>query len=121
MDGKKTAGGGVERVTVTLPREVVEALDAEVAAGGGRNRSALASELLRCAQQHRAGRTGEAMAAGSVSAVYDAGTRGVLEGLAAAEGEAPGAGVEVVASVETGLDGGKRLRVALAKGKAGAV
>jgi len=116
QDGKQ----GVARVTLTLPRDVLASLDGAVAEGAARNRSALAAELLRCAQQHRAGRAKDAWAAGSVSMVYDTRGRGTAEGVLSVE-EHAGPGVEVPSEVETGLGGGRRLRVALVRGRAGAI
>lgn len=107
-------------MTLTLPRDVLESLDGAVAEGAARNRSALAAELLRCAQQHRAGRAKDAWAAGSVSLVYDGKGRGTAEGVLSVE-EHPGAGLEVPSAMETGLGGGRRLRVALVRGRAGAI
>lgn len=110
MTGKKEEK---DRVTLLLPREVVEAVDARVARGEGLNRSALAGELLHCALQHRSAREGKGDAVGVLSTRYDGGAAAALQGLLSAEEAARDA---VGGVVEIALGDGERLRVALVRG-----
>jgi CopG family nickel-responsive transcriptional regulator len=109
------ASVGVERITISLPRETFSRLDRMVRARGYANRSQAVAEMIGSRWVELAGEEGDGVMAGTITLVYDVGRRNLAAKLTQIQRRFL---AEVVSSQRVQLEHGYMLEVVLVQGPA---
>jgi len=107
--------GRTQRISVSLPTELSEALDKMVIERGHPNRSQAICEMIRQKLDSHSQEDGDVVMAGTITLFYDASKRGLLQTLADIEREHI---EEVISSQHVLLEGNHVMEVLLVQGPA---
>lgn len=113
--GAEAASGGVERITISLPREVFSRLDRMVRGRGYANRSQAVADMIGSRWVEHAGEDDARVMAGTITLVYDQSRRNLATRLLQIQRRFL---AEVVSSQRVQLERGHMLEVVLVQGPA---
>lgn len=115
MKKNNDSGGTVSRISISMPQELLEELDAMVEARGFESRSQAIGEMVNQQLVEHKSRLGDEVMAGTITIFYDRATRGLQKRLSDLQYEHID---EVISSLHVHLTEQRMLEVLLVQGPA---